>query len=755
MNSNKIPLPLLLLFAILCASVFWMGGTAYLSPEKQMIFAWLIVGFLIVGQRLFSFNASLLRLILMVLTLFLGVRYCVFRFTQTLSYTSFIEFFFVVLLFVTELYALTIQLLGMFVMANPIDRPLQPIDLDDPNLPTVDVLIPTYNETEQMVAITAGAATLMNYPKEKLNIYILDDGGTVQKRTDPDPQKAAAAKQRHETLKVLAEFLEVEYRTREKNISAKAGNINQALYGDDDDQPRPNGELVLILDCDHVPTRDLLENTVSHFQKDEKLFLVQTPHFFINPDPIERNLGTFKNIPGENEVFFGAVHLGLDFWNTSYFCGSAAVLKRRYLDEAGGVLGETITEDAETALFLHGKGYNSVYVNRPMVCGLSPETFDDFIVQRNRWAQGMIQIMLLKNPLTMKGLSVVQKICYCNLTIYWFFGLARCMFFIAPFLYIFFGLQIYQASLFQCLAYPIPYVAASMILTNYVFGSVRHPFFSELYEMAQSLYNIPAFFSVLLRPRAPKFKVTPKDKSLTADFLSPIAYPFYFLLVLSVAMYPVALVRLLMNPLAWNGVVICLVWGSFNFLLLMLCLGIVWERKQLRKKHRIPLEEAVTVKQKSAGGEEQIHAHTADISEEGIGLVLPPSVVLQPGERIAIDAEDSTGKKYTLAAEVLRTSQRENEMYVGCQFIYDDELTFLYLTSYIYGDSQRWADFLQKRRANKVSLGQGLVEVLSLGLKGTYHHFKGLSKLAVPGLKKQYMTGGVWNRLRSVFQARP
>ena len=119
---------------------------------------------------------------------------------------------------------------------------------------------------------------------------------------------------------------------------------------------------------------------------------MQTPHFFLNPDPVERNLDTFDRMPSENEMFYSVIQKGLDGYNASFFCGSAAVLRRKHIMEIGGIQGETITEDAETALELHARGYHSAYVARPMVAGLSPETFSGFIVQRMRWAQGMAQI---------------------------------------------------------------------------------------------------------------------------------------------------------------------------------------------------------------------------------------------------------------------------------------------------------------------------------------------------------------------------
>jgi cellulose synthase (UDP-forming) len=752
-NTNKTNTSLPAILSLVCVAIFFTGGITYLSSAKQLLVAWCIVGFLFLANKFSADSNVLSRLIIMIFTLFLGVRYIAFRYTQTLSYTGFVEFFFVLLLFSTEIYSFLVQLVGIFVMAQPLNRPLQPVDTNDPDLPAVDIFIPTYNEAEQMVAITACAATQLDYPKNKVKIFILDDGGTVQKRTDLDPKKAKAAQDRHETLKMMAEFLEVHYLTREKNTHAKAGNINEALYGPKDGQVKPQGELILILDCDHVPTRDFLKNTVSHFAQDEKLFLVQTPHFFINPDPVERNLGTFNSSPGENEVFFSAIHLGLDFWNGSYFCGSAAILRRKYLDEAGGILGETITEDAETALFLHNKGYNSVYVNRPMVCGLSPETFDDFIIQRSRWAQGMIQIMLLKSPFKMKGLTVFQKICYFNLTIFWFFGLSRVIFFLAPLLYLFFGLQVYQASALQCLAYPLPYMAASILLTDFMFGSLRHPFFSELYEMAQSLYNIPAVLNVLISPRSPQFKVTPKSKNLASDFLSPLAYPFYVLLFLSLAMYPIGLARFWTDPLAWNAVLICLSWGSFNFLLLMLCLGIVWERKQLRSNHRLPVTEKIWLKVADPDNTGMLTGVTTDISEEGIGFIIPYTPYLKKGEKIKLYTKDNTGRGFTLPLKILRTSAREGKLIVGSQFFYDDELSFLYLTSYVYGDSQRWVNFQEKRRSRRISMSKGLLAIFWMGLQGASHHCKGLLYIFVFQLKK-ILWVGVWKRVVSILAGR-
>ena len=727
-DTNRQLLPVTIAAMVITVPLFLSGVIARLTTEQQIVLAWGFIFLVLILRRILQRFSIFFGVFLSLCTLFFLSRYLVFRTTSTLIYTSPVEFTLLLLLLGAELYGMMIQVLGIIVNILPLYRPVQPVDLTDSNLPVVDVLIPTYNEPEQMVAVTASACTLFNYPKDKLNIYILDDGGTIEKRNDPDPEKAEKALIRHERLKVLAEYLEVNYLTREKNESAKAGNVNAALFKIVDGQKHPKGDLILLLDCDHVPTRDFLTNTVNYFIQDPKLFLVQTPHFFINPDPIEKNLGTFNKIPGDNVMFYGKVLPGLDFWNAAFFCGSAAVLRRQCIDEVGGIVGETITEDAETALTLHAKGYNSVYVGKPMVCGLCPETFQDFIIQRNRWAQGMTQILLLKNPLFTRGLSLIQRLCYFNSSGFWFFSFSRLIFMLAPFCYLYGSIQVYHATLPQCLAYPVPYMVLSLILTNFMYGSVRHPFFSELYETVMSFYNIPAILSVLRNPRSPQFKVTPKDTSLAEDTVSPLATPFYLLMALFSAMYPVALFRAGTNPQFLGSIIICTVWGTFNLIMLLLCLGVVWERRQVRTKYRMPVKEAIRLRVKKAEETEWLNGWATDLAEEGMGIILGASESLSKNTVIEIEAKNSAGSKFLFTARITRIQEQDGQVHLGCQYQFEDEESFLAITNHLYGESDRWQKLWQGRQ-HQVSIIAGFVYVLKLGIVGTYNHCKGLCRI--------------------------
>lgn len=737
-------------------------ATIYLELRDQVLMGWGLLAVLSVAVKRNS-QAAPARIFILLLGAFLSLRYWMFRTLETLSYTGPWDCLGMLLLYGAESYGISIHLLGLYVNIWPLERNGTPPLPEDPSLyPTVDVLIPTYNESEEIIRTTAVACTLLDYPRDKFNVYILDDGGTLARRNDPDPVKAQAARERHERLKKLAEEIGVHYMTREENIGAKAGNINaalqclcsEALRGKSVDFACINmgirqtcSDLILMLDCDHVPTRDFLKRTVPYFLQDEKLFLVQTPHFFINPSPVEKNLGIHRVFPTENEMFYRRVHLGLDFWNASFFCGSAALMRRSCLMELGGIRGETITEDAETALELHRRGYGSVYVSRPMVCGLSPETFDDFILQRTRWAQGMIQILILKNPLFAKGLSLSQRLCYLNSCVFWFFGLARIVFFLAPLAYLFFGLRVYNASVVQVLAYALPHLLGSTLVAHYLYGTVRHTLFSEFFETVQSLYLLPAIFSTVKNPKSPQFRVTPKGRSLNADFLSPLAYPFYGMLILTLLGLAAAVHRWTMYPLERDVITICSFWNVYNLGIILLCLGAVWEMHQWRRHHRVITHEPAALVLPDGP---ILPALVRDLSLGGVGLRVSAqdAEFLHAGDELVLQAEDSTGRAYELGVRVLRIegagAASKGPAQVGCAWVLDTAEKFSDVVGFIYSDSERWRRLWESRPQDYMALWRGYGLLLKTGVQKSFRSLVGT--LVLMADKTRRVTATLWMR---------
>jgi cellulose synthase (UDP-forming) len=513
----------------------------------------------------------------------LVMRYFFWRTVNTLPpINDLVDFIPGILLWLAEVYSTVMLFISLFVIADPLDRK-PAIKQPDELLPTVDVYIPTYNEDPELLAMTVVAAVGLDYPKDKFNVYVLDDGGTDQKCNQENLGKAREAQERRVRLKALAAELGAFYLTRAKNEHAKAGNMNNALG-------QTGGEIIVVFDADHVPMKEFLRETVGYFHEDPRLFLCQTPHFFSNPDPLEKNLETFKSMPSENEMFYGVIQKGLDKWNGAFFCGSAALVRRAALEEVGGFSGISITEDCETALDLHSRGWNSCYVDKPMISGLQPETFASFIGQRSRWARGMFQIFLLKNPMFKRGLSVAQKICYLSSMTYWFFPIFRLPFFIAPLLYIWFSMKIYVANTQEFIAYTLIHMIGSMMTQNYLYGSVRWTWVSELYEYVQSIYLSRGLLSVILNPYKPTFNVTDKGMSLERDHLSELAIPYFAIFGVFLVSMVACIWRWFAEPDANELLLVVGMWNFFNLLISGAALGVVTERRTPRSDVNRPAE---------------------------------------------------------------------------------------------------------------------------------------------------------------------
>lgn len=610
----------LVLVAFGVVALFFFGSLPLAWPQQAVL--GLLMLLLCIWLSRVS-DSYLITLTLMMMSMFATFRYAWWRVSTVIAFFHDpgskwgpVDAFFILLLLGAEAYAFSILYLGFLQTVWPLRR--APVALPDEaeEWPEVDLLIPTYNEPLDVVRYTALASLNIDWPADKLHVYILDDGN-------------------REEFRAFALEAGIGYVTRGDNRGAKAGNINNALQS-------LTAPYVAIFDSDHVPTRSFLQMTMGWFLRDAKLGILQTPHHFYSPDPFERNLGQFKVIPNEGELFYGIVQDGNDFWNAAFFCGSCAVLRRSALDEIGGIAAETVTEDAHTSLRMQTHGWNTAYINIPQAAGLATERLSAHVKQRIRWARGMIQILRIENPLFAPGLKLAQRLCYFNAMTHFLYALPRLIFLTAPLIYLIFGFTNVPGYWIAILAYALPHLTLSSVTNSRIQGYHRHSFWNEIYETVLSPYILLPTLTALINPKAGKFNVTSKGGMVTQTFFDArIAQPFIVLLAFNLLGLLMVIPRFLHVPglgWLWDGthpgtIITNALWTSFNIVILSVCIAVAREARQTRTHVRINF--AAPVRALLADGR-MIPGQTIDVSSGGLAMELMEGMEAQDGEPVKI-----------------------------------------------------------------------------------------------------------------------
>jgi len=272
----------------------------------------------------------------------------------------------------------------------------------------VDVLIPTYNEPLSVVEPTVLGALKVRGIR---NVLLLDDGNRPE-------------------MRAMAQRLGIAYHPRTTNEHAKAGNMNNGLKYTD-------AELLMTLDADHIPLPEFLERTLGYFD-DNGVAFVQTPQTYYNTESFlfRRRRGTVDW--SEQVMFYDCIQPCKNRWNSSFFVGTSAVLRRAALDDVGGFATGTATEDIHTSLRLHARGWKSVFVPEALAYGLEAASLAEFYKQRRRWSAGSLGLLFRSpdSPLRARGLSIGQRLNYISATLAHLQGVQKLIYFVTPVLVI-------------------------------------------------------------------------------------------------------------------------------------------------------------------------------------------------------------------------------------------------------------------------------------------------------------------------------
>ena len=664
------------LLGTVAAVLFALCATQHLDPRFQVLFSACTFALALV-LRLVRIRLTVLLLVL--LSLVVSSRYLWWRLTETVNFDSIGGHVFSAMLMSAEIYTFVLMALSCFQTFWVLERKPCPPPEDRSLWPHVDVCIPSYNEPLELVRTTVLGVQSMDWPKEKLHVWILDDG-------DRDDFEA------------FAKEAGAGYLRREEHKDAKAGNINHALG-------KIRGEYVVIFDCDHIPVRSFLTQTMGWMLRDEKIAFVQTPHHFYSPAPYQRNLRLTDAVPQEDALFHVFIQRGNDTWNATLFCGSCTVIRRRALDEIGGIATETVTEDAHTSLRLYRRGWHSAFLSTPLAAGLSTETLASHIGQRIRWARGMIQIFRLDNPLFGRGLTLGQRLCFFSAMFYFLLGIPRIIFLIAPLPFVFFDASVIQAPGLAILSFVVPHLVHLNLSNEFAQRGLRLPLMGEIYDTVLSWYISVPTTVALFAPHVGKFNVTTKGAQVDSDHLDwHIARPYLVLLALNAA----GLLWLFGRAFTSSGldgatILVNAVWLLYNTVILSAAVAVAAETVQERRFHRVTTRRRASLRRNDGT---VWHATLRDFSQTGANLEMPAEAAgrLRPPETVSLVLEDG-GVPYEFRGIIRHANARG----VGI------ELTFRSLAEekrYIAATFCRdhlWDDALHKPG---VGIGQALRTIL-------------------------------------------
>lgn len=530
----------------------------------------LALGFILVLTAVASPTSQKARSVLAVATAALIARYIIWRWTYTVAPIGILSVSgaWVWFCFAIELLVFSDTWINLALLSRYVDRKTEADDherrarvADPASLPSIDVLIPTYNEDLNVLERSIVGALAIDYPNK--TVWVLDDGQRPW-LSDYCAQKGAR------------------YLTRSDRRGAKAGNLNAAL-------PHLNGDLLAVLDADFVPRRNFLFRLVGFFE-DPSIACVQTPQVFFNKDPIQINLGLGSAWSDDQRFFFDVVMPSRDAWGVAFCCGTGFLLRREALNAIGGFPTASVCEDMLMSLKLMRRGLRTVYLNEELCLGLAPESLEAYFVQRRRWCRGQIQMLYLRDGQLGPGLSLLQRLFF--LPTYWGIHLpSRAFLLIVPLVFLWTGLSpFHDVNQWDLLRHFGPALIANIAFVCWIGPRAYFPILSDATNAFLGARIAPTVWKSFVRPFGERFLVTPKGQTVRGGGIDSGSFWF----CLSVFLLTLA-------GLAWNTFTsipliedmnqfpLAAVWSVTNCVIAAYAALIARERPRYRSQERFPL----------------------------------------------------------------------------------------------------------------------------------------------------------------------
>jgi cellulose synthase (UDP-forming) len=317
-----------------------------------------------------------------------------------------------------------------------------------------------------------------------------------------------------------------------------------------------------------------------------------------------------------------------------------------------------------------------------------PDTFEGYLRQRTRWAIGSIQTFLHHNPITIRGLTLRQRIDYLGSIYYFFFGIPRVVCLMAPLPTLLFGIPALHAEVWElCLNFFSFYLASALAMKPVSRGT-RNAFWSDVYEIAMCFALSRAVLATLARPRKERpFEVTPKGQLVEQGPRNELARVYPHLTV-----FTALVLGGIVGFYHWGsgeaipGFGVSLFWACVNIFLLAVAMLVANEQPQVRCLFRVPR----VAKAELRAGRLSLPATTVDISEQGMALTIPYPVFADPTS-VAVRLQDDSGNNVELRGRIVRQEPNSSGgVLAGIHWDELDDKTMQALLVTTVGESPGW-----------------------------------------------------------------
>lgn len=279
-------------------------------------------------------------------------------------------------------------------------RPMREWEKNQEPLPKVSILIPAHTE-EMVIERTIKAMIRLDYPKEKLEIIVINDNSK-----DRTSEIADSYAEKYECVKVV--------HTKPPHAGkGKSGALNQGLL-------HSTGDIIVVYDADNTPERKAVHYLVTALMNDPQAGVVVGKFRVVNA--AQNLLTRFINI--ETICFQWMAQAGRFFWfRVTTIPGTNFAIRRSLIEELGGWDEKALAEDTELTIRVYDAGYFIRFFPAAITWEQEPENWKVWWKQRTRWARGNQYVVMkfMRQLFSLRKKSIMFDLIYFFFTYFLFF----------------------------------------------------------------------------------------------------------------------------------------------------------------------------------------------------------------------------------------------------------------------------------------------------------------------------------------------